>query len=142
MTFEERTTWIYAAVALLSFAGYAVVIAGRARGVPLHEVAYVTPMLWAIGGGIVATIAGNVVVASIWRDDRRRRDVRDREVARFGERVGQSFACIGGVAALVLAMARVDHFWIAHAIYAGFFLATLLGAAMKILAYRRGIPDC
>ena len=142
MTFEERSTWIYAAVALVSFVAYAAVIAGRAQGVPLRDVAYVAPMLWTIGSGIVATIAGNVLVAGIWRGDCGKRDVRDQEIGRFGERVGQSFVCIGGVAALALAMAKAEHFWIAHVTYVAFLLATLLGATMKILAYRRGIPDC
>ncbi len=142
MTFEERSTWIYATVALFSFVAYAAVIAGRAQGVPLHEVAYVAPMLWTIGGGILVTIAGNILVANIWRGDCGKKDVRDLEIGRFGERVGQSFICIGGVAALVLAMAKADHFWIAHTIYVGFAASTLLAAATKLVAYRRGIPDC
>jgi hypothetical protein len=142
MTFEERSTWIYAVVALVTSLAYAAVIAGRAGAVPLHDVAYVAPMLWTIGGGIAVTIAANVLVATAWREDCGKKDVRDVEIGRFGERVGQSFICVSGVAALALSMAKVHHFWIAHVIYAGFVLSTLLGAAMKLLAYRRGIPDC
>jgi hypothetical protein len=47
-------------------------------------------------------------------------DQRDKEIYRFGEYVGQSFLVIGGVAALVVAMAEVDHFWIANALYLAF----------------------
>jgi hypothetical protein len=42
------------------------------------------------------------------------------------------------VAALVLAMAEADHFWIANAVYLAFVLSALLGSAAKIVAYRRG----
>jgi hypothetical protein len=66
------------------------------------------------------------------------KDQRDKEIYRFGEYIGQSFLVIGGVAALVMAMAEVDHFWIANAIYLAFFLSAILGSVAKIVAYRRG----
>ena len=69
---------------------------------------------------------------------RGQKDQRDREIHRFGEYIGQSFVVIGGVAALVLAMAEADHFWIANAIYLAFVLSSVLGCAAKIVAYRRG----
>ena len=40
--------------------------------------------------------------------------------------------------ALGLALAEVDHFWIANAIYTTFILAALTTSAVKIVAYRRG----
>ncbi|WP_326586172.1 hypothetical protein [Streptomyces sp. NBC_01294] len=67
-------------------------------------------------------------------------DQRDREIHHFGEYIGQSFVVIGGVAGLVLAMAEVDQFWIANAIYLAFVLSALLGSAAKIVAYRLGFP--
>ncbi len=142
MAFEEKNTWIYAFVTASSFAIYLVVVLGRARVAPLHEVAYVAPMLWSIGGGIVATIVGRIAVGLAWPEDCDRKDERDREIHRFGEYVGQSFLCIGGVAALVLSMAEVDHFWISNAIYLGCVLSALLGSAAKIFAYRRGFQTC
>jgi hypothetical protein len=43
------------------------------------------------------------------------------------------------VAPLVMAMAEVPHFWIANAIYLAFALTAFLYAALKIVAYRRGL---
>ncbi len=142
MSFGEKTTWIFAAVTLCSFAIYAAILAGRAQGVPLREVAYVAPMLWTIGGGIVASVAGHAAVGCIWPKECGQKDVRDREIERFGDNVGQSFLVVGGMAALALSMARVDHFWIANAVYLGFVLSALLGSATKIAAYRKGFPPC
>jgi len=62
----------------------------------------------------------------------------DREIYRFGEYIGQSFVVIGGVAALLMAMAEWDHFWIANVIYLTFVLSAMLGSVAKIVAYRRG----
>jgi len=42
-------------------------------------------------------------------------------------------------AALVMAMARVDYFWIANVIYLGFVLWAVAGSVLKLVAYRRGL---
>ena len=51
---------------------------------------------------------------------------------------GQSSVVVGGVAVLIMAMAEVDYFWIADAIYLAFVLSGILGSAAKLVAYRRG----
>jgi hypothetical protein len=37
-----------------------------------------------------------------------------------------------------MAMVELDYFWIANVIYLAFHLSAILGAAAKIVAYRRG----
>jgi hypothetical protein len=138
MSFEEKNTWVYALVTVVAFAVYLVIILRRAQGIPLAEVPYVGAMLWTIGGAIAASIVGRIVVAAAWPKDADKKDERDKEIYRFGEYVGQSFVVIGALAALILAMAEADHFWIANAIYLAFFLSALLGSIARIFAYRRG----
>jgi hypothetical protein len=101
-------------------------------------VPYVGAMLWSIGAAIVASIVGRIVIAVVWPRDADRTDQRDKEIHRFGEYVGQWFVAIGAVTALVLAMAEVDHFWIANELYLAFVLSALLSSAAKLVAYRRG----
>ena len=116
-----------------------------------HELAladrpYVAPMLWTIGGAIVANIVLSIVV-SIAREIVRRnpekdkKDRRDREIYHFGERIGQGFVTIGGVGALVLAMVQAPYFWIANALYLAFVLSAILASVSKVVAYRRGLPQ-
>lgn len=138
MSFEEKNTWVYALVSVAAFAAYLVTILGRAQGIPVSEVPYVGAMLWTIGGAIAAAILGRIVVAIAWPRDADKSDQRDKEINRFGDYVGQSFVGVGAVAALVLAMAEADYFWIANAVYLAFVLSALLGSAAKIVAYRRG----
>ncbi len=142
MTFEERNTWIFAVATVLSYAAYLAVILGRAQGTPLAEVAYVRPMIWAISGAIVASIVGTILLGVVWPRDCAKKDVRDREIGRFGEYVGNSFVAIGGMAALGLSMAEVAHFWIANVVYLCFALSALLASATKIIAYRCGFQSC
>ncbi|ANZ42535.1 hypothetical protein BBK82_06720 [Lentzea guizhouensis] len=129
-----------AIVAAVGYAVYVVLVLGRAGGRPLAEVPYVDAALWTIGFGIVVGI-----VSGIWFGIASRRegglqvDERDVEIGRFGDHVGQSFVVIGGVAALVLAMAEAPHFWIANVLYLCFALSAVLGSLAKIAAYRQGV---
>ncbi len=135
---EEKRAWIMAVVALCAYTAYAVIVLSRAGAGPLADVPYVAPLLWTVGAAIVASIVLHVAAALASPEDAGRKDQRDREIGRFGEHIGQSFVVIGGVAALVMAMAGLDHFWIANAVYLAFVLSSLLGSIAKIAAYRRG----
>ncbi|KRD43657.1 hypothetical protein [Cellulomonas sp.] len=137
MSYEERNVWVFLVVAVLAYAAYVVVILSRARDTPLTEVAYAGPLLWSIGGAIVASIVGTIAVSLANRRDGHLSDQRDKEINRVGERTGQSFVVIGALGAMVLAMLEADWFWIANAIYLCFVLSAVLGSLTKLAAYRQ-----
>lgn len=138
MSFEEKSAWVMGVVAVGSYAVYLAVVLGLASRMPLVEVPYVAPLLWTVGGSIAVSIALHAFLGIFSRKEAGRKDQRDREIHRFGEYIGQSFVVIGGVGALLLAMAEADHFWIANVIYLTFVLSAVLGSVAKIVAYRRG----
>jgi cell division protein FtsW (lipid II flippase) len=141
MSFEEKGAWIMAVVAPTAYLAYLAVILGRADGAPLAEVSYVSTMLWTIGAAIAASIVLVILVAIASPKEADKKDQRDREINRFGEYIGQSFVVIGGVAALIMSMAELAHFWIANVIYLTFVLSAILGSVTKIVAYRRGFQQ-
>ncbi|MET9853604.1 hypothetical protein ABZY57_11720 [Streptomyces sp. NPDC006450] len=142
VAFEEKRAWIMGVVAIVGYAVYLVVVLGRAGdGVPLAEVPYVMPLLWTVGGAIVAAVLCNIAVAVAERGEAEVKDQRDKEIGRFGEHAGQSFLAIGAVTALILSMAGADRFWISNALYLGFVLSAVLGSAVKLAAYRRGFQS-
>jgi hypothetical protein len=141
MSFEEKGAWIMAVVAPTAYLAYLAVILGRADGTALAEVSYVSTMLWSIGAAIAASIILVILVAIASPKEADKKDQRDREINRFGEYVGQSFVVIGGVAALIMSMAELAHFWIANVIYLTFVLSAILGSVTKIVAYRRGFQQ-
>ena len=83
----------------------------------------------------MANILGNVVAAFLNPSEADRSDQRDKEIDRFGERVGNWLIIAGSIVALVLAMTKADHFWIANAIFLGGMAGALLSSATKIAAY-------
>jgi hypothetical protein len=113
-------------------------VAERADPLPLTEVDYAPIMLWMIGLAIGASIIGRILIEIARPSDGQQSDVRDRDIGRFGEYVGGTILSVGMVVPLVLAITEADHFWIAHAIYAIFAVAAIVGTTIKLIAYRRG----
>lgn len=135
---EEKRSWITAVVSLAGYVVYLVVVLGRVGDGALVEVDYAATLLWTVGGAIVVTIVLSMVAEMGTPAGERRKDVRDREIYRFGESIGQSFVVIGGAAALVMSMAELPYFWIANVVYLMFVLSAILSSVAKIFAYRKG----
>lgn len=138
MSSEEKRTWISALVGVVVPVVYLAIILSKVPGTDVARIAYVVPMLTAIGVGIGAGIVLGIVAAVVSPRDAGKTDERDREINRRGEYVGFYVMSIAAIVPLGLAMAEVAHFWIAHALYLAFVLAALASAAVKIVAYRRG----
>ena len=141
MTFVEKRAWIRLATAVLGYAAYAVIIVGRLDGRPLHTVPYAGALLWTVGGAIVASIVAEIAMSIVNPRASRVTDERDREIGRLGELTGQAFVVIGAVAAMLMAMAGWDRFWIANVIYLCFVLSAVLGGITKVVVYRRSVPQ-
>ncbi|GAA1607556.1 hypothetical protein ACFQY4_34065 [Catellatospora bangladeshensis] len=139
MAFEEKRTWIMVLVTVAAYGTYVAVVLGRAGDTPLPDTPYAAPLLWSIGAAIAATIV-LTIAASIAapQDAGRGADERDQAIHRSSELTGQSFVVIGCLAAMLMALAEVAHFWIANVIYLAFVLSSLLTSTAKIISYRRG----
>ncbi|GAA4570108.1 hypothetical protein GCM10023176_28020 [Micromonospora coerulea] len=141
MAFEEKRAWIMALVAVAGYAAYVLVVLGRADGEALADVSYTGPLLATVAAAIVASIVLNILVSIVSPEGANEKDQRDREIHRLGEYIGQSFVIVGGVAALAMALAEWDQFWIANVIYLCFVLSAVVGSVAKIVAYRRGFQS-
>lgn len=141
MSYEEKGTWLYLVVAVVGFTVYATLVLPQlVGGTAVGEIEYVPVMLWTIGGAIVASIVGRILIEIVFPSDSTKGDVRDREIDQLGERVGSAFIVIGALGALVLAMFQAQWFWIANVIYLCFVLSAILSSITKIVVYRRGVP--
>jgi hypothetical protein len=141
VTHEEKRAWIMLVVSVVAYVAYVVVILGRVDGGALADVSYAGALLWTIGGGIVAAILAEIAMAVVNPRASRVKDVRDREIGRLGDHVGQAFGVIGSLAAMLMALAEWDHFWIANVIYLGFVLSAVLGSVTKVVVYRGSFPQ-
>jgi hypothetical protein len=141
--YVERNTWSGLIVTIVAFTVYIVVVLQQAGGGPLERVDWVPIMLATIGVSIVAVIILTIlwgIVAGMRDPEASRTDVRDREIGRIGDRVGQAFSAMGGLGAIVLCALEADWFWIATTIFFGFGLAALVGGIATVVLYRRGMP--
>jgi hypothetical protein len=138
MSFEEKSVWIYAVIAVALPVIYFAAILGQLLHTAAAAIEYQVPLVAAIGGAIVLSIAAHIVVAMASPDDAGQRDQRDRDINRYGEYVAGIVLGVAAVVPLILALVEVDHFWIANTIYLAFVLSAVSGSVVKILAYRRG----
>jgi hypothetical protein len=138
MTSEERNAWQFGILAIVTYSVYVAIILQRAASAPLTEVDFGGPMIWTILGSIIASIVLSILLAIVFPRHIQKPDVRDRQIGRFGEYVGHGFVIAGALAAMLMAIADWDRFWIANVIYLGFTLSAVLSSVAKIVAYRRG----
>jgi hypothetical protein len=135
MAIEEKRAWIRMLVGVAAYVVYAAVVLARADGRALIDVPYAATLIWSVVAAIVASIVVEIVVNTVNRGSMVT-DERDRAIGRLGDRVGQAFVVIGAVAAMLMATAEWDHFWIANVIYLCFALSMTLGSIAKLFAYR------
>jgi hypothetical protein len=139
MSYEEKGTWAYLVAVAGAYAVYLAIILERLQGTPVAEVPYGWVLLWTAVASVVASTAGRTLIETARPSDSHRRDVRDKEIYRFGEYASRWFVVGGAAAGFALALARADYFWIANAIYLGFVLWAIAGSVVKLVAYRRGL---
>ena len=139
MSYEEKGTWVYLVTSAAAYLVYLAIMLGRVASTPVDQVPYVAVLLWTCGASIVANMAGRMLVEMARPSDSRRADVRDKEIYRSGEYASRWFLVAGAAAAMLMAMAKWDYFWIANVIYLGFVLWAAGGSVLKLVAYRRGL---
>ena len=146
MSSEERGQWVYLVAIVLTYGAYVAIVLGQADGGSLTDVDYVPLMVAAIGIGIALAIVGRIVVEIVGgisaemagHDEGHDADVRDRDIGRFGEYFAGTVLGVGMVVPFVLTLAESEYFWIANAMYLAFIVAAVVGAVVKLVAYRRG----
>ncbi|WP_394552719.1 hypothetical protein ACDF64_18025 [Agromyces sp. MMS24-JH15] len=139
MSYEEKGVWSFLVIAVVGYGVYlGLVLSPLATGTAPTDVDWVAPMVWTIGGAILAGIVLRILLEIVWPSEGRTADQRDREIERTGERVGNSFVVIGAIAALVMCWFELDWFWIANAIYLCFVLSAILSSVTRLVAYRQG----
>jgi hypothetical protein len=137
MTLTEKRAWCLLAATLGAYTWYVVTVMRRTDGA-VQETPYVATLLWSVGASITISIIAEIVLSIFNPRGARTKDERDRTIDRLGDQVGQSFVVVGGVAALVMAMAQWHWFWIANVLYLCFALSAVLGSVAKIVMSRWG----
>ena len=138
MSYEEKGQIVYLGATAAGYGTYLVLLLRQLSTTPLLEIDYQPLLLSTVAIAVVGSIVGRIAIEMIRPSDTTREDVRDRDIGRFGEYVAGIVMGIGMVGPFVLALAEAPHFWIANAIYLVFVAQAMVGAVIKLIAYRRG----
>ena len=146
MSNEEKSQWVYLVAIVVTYGAYLALTLGQLGQTAPADIDYVPTMLWSIGVGIALAIVGRIVVEIVGQVSAQiaghveghDADVRDRDIGRFGEYFAGTVLGVGMVVPFVLTLAEVDHFWIANAMYLAFGVSAVVGAVVKLVAYRLG----
>jgi len=148
MTAEQRSVWVYLALAVITSTAYFIVVIPRALTQPIEDVSWITPMLWALGVSVVGTIIGSILGAiggaiglaarGIEPKGELEGDQRDKEIKRLGDRRAAAVSGAAMLGVLVLAMVGADLFWIGNLVFLAGTVGAIVEGVAKINAYRRG----
>jgi MFS family permease len=149
MPFEEKVTWVSLVVTLVVPVAYFVIMLGRLGDTSAADISYQWPLLIAIGASVILTIVGSILAGigtgisaelsgRSAAEEIDRKDERDKTISRRGDLIGFYVSSVGMVGVLALTMLEYEYFWIASALYLSFVVGTLVGSAVKLVAYHRG----
>ena len=138
MSFEEKSTWAYLAIAVVVPIWYFPTVLSQLDTTPAGDIDYVGYMVAAILAGIVLTIIAAIIIAATAPNEADKRDERDTSIGRFGDYIGGSVLAVLVAGVLVITWFEAEHFWIANAIYAAFIIQAATSSIVKLVGYRRG----
>jgi hypothetical protein len=149
MSFEQKLTWVNTVTTVIVAAVYAWIVGGQIAAGPVTDIAYQKPMIIALGAIVVLTIVGAIATAigtavgakisgegSV--DDIDRKDERDVDINRRGDRAGYYVASVFIFGILAMTMLEFPHFWIANAVFVALLAAGLTSSVVKLVSYHRG----
>lgn len=139
MSFTEKRHWAYGFAAVVVPAVYFTWLARQLGDSAVADVAYITPLLWAIGAGIVVNIVGETFARGSNPAEADLADDRDRHINLRGDQIQFIVFSTLIVGPFALALLDAAHLWIANAIYAAYVLTAITGVVVKATLYRKGI---
>ena len=149
MSFQEKFTWVHVVVTVLVAGAYYRFLAARLAEAPPSDIGYLWPIVWAMVAmivlsvvGAVATAVGSAIAVELSGEgsarDIDRKDERDARIGQRGDLAGYHVSAALIVGVFVLTLLEQPYFWIANGLFTAFVIGGLVGAVVKLVAYRRG----
>jgi hypothetical protein len=138
MSFHEKSAIATTATLVVVYGAYFAIVGRWLASAPVDEIVYQPLLIVAIVPLAVLAAVSHTVMALMNPKAANAYDERDRLISLRAERTGGYVLAIGVFAGLVLAMAELPPFFIAHALLLGWITAELTDNVMKVVLYRRG----
>ena len=138
MPFEEKSTIATTTAMAIAYGLYFAVVARWAATTPAADIVYQPLMVLTVVALVALVVLGQVVIALSNPAEAGQRDERDRLIGLRGSALGGYVLAVGVFLALVMAMVRMDQFYIANVLLLWWVLAELTSGIARIVQYRRG----
>lgn len=133
MSWKEKSAWVVVAGLSVTYGAYFVMIL---NGTASDPAALWQPLAVMVVSLVVLLATGHAVLAA--REPKRAaRHATDRRIDRDARATGGVVLAVGSVAALLLAMAQVEHGWVVNVVLAALVGSELAAGARRIVAHRR-----
>lgn len=136
MPFQEKSAIAMVATLVAVYGVYFGIVGWWLTSTPVSQITYQPMLIVAVVPLALVAALGHIDMALSHRDAR---DERDRIIGLRGERVGGYVLAIGLFFGLIVAMAELPQFYIAHALLLAWVIAEITSNATKVVLYRRGI---
>lgn len=134
---EEKSVWIQLVALVLALGAY-FAIAARLLAAGVREMpAFAALFAVAVVALVILLIVGHVIAAIASRPEPR--DERDRLIAWRAEHNSSWLVGVGVLAAVTAMVAGIDNVWTANILLLALALSEILGFALRLLYYRRGL---
>lgn len=138
MSFKATLTAVMLVVLSVVYGWYFAQVLLEANSTPVSEIAYQGLLLTMVLILVILFIVGVSIVAALRHREADDEDERDRLIEMRGDQVGSYVLAVAALAAMGLAMAEGEFFWIAHILLAGLVASEMVKASVMLVAYRRG----
>lgn len=152
MSIYERINTAGLVTSLLVLAWYALQVVPQMSEMPVAEIAYTRPMIYAVVIGVILSIVTAIVVSvgsAIWLAikegedavdaDFGNEDERDKHIGRLGDAMGGHLLSVAVIGAMVLIWMDFDTFWVANSLFVGAWSSAVVGTVIKLVAYRGAV---
>lgn len=136
-SFEEKSVWIQLIGTSLGLGAYFVVAGMMLGGGVTALPAYVPLFAVAVVLMVILLVAGHIVAAVASRPEGR--DERDRLIGWRAESNSGWVLAVGVLGAVTGMLFSIESVWLAHLLLLSLFASEVLGLALRIVYYRRGV---
>jgi putative transcriptional regulator len=101
MSYRKKGAWAYLIAVAGSKAIYVKIIVGRVTNAPVGQAQFAATLLWTTLGSTVESVVVGTMIETGRPSEGRQRDVRDREIDRFGESASRVCVVLGAAATML-----------------------------------------
>ena len=138
MSFQEKSAIAMTGALAVVYGVYFTIVAFWMTAAPVDQIGYQPLMIIVVVPLVILAAVSHIGLAVLKPKEANQYDERDRLISLRGEEIGGYVLAVGVFGGIVLAMAELPPFYIAHTLMLAWVLAEIVAGTTRIVLYRRG----